>query len=155
MLIAAPLALAMLTEALLGRSRAVRSRADVWAWLPVPTTAAVLIVVVGSQVAAVARDAGMLAPVLPVYVAFLVLAPALGALAARLFGLAAPAARAVAFSSSTRNSLVVLPLALALPEDLRGLAAAVITQTIVELVGELIYVRAIPSLVWWQYGQPT
>ncbi|MNG07117.1 hypothetical protein D3C84_904050 [compost metagenome] len=79
---------------------------------------------------------------------FMLLAPALGAFSARLFRLAAPAARAVAFSSSTRNSLVVLPLALALPEPIRGLAAAaVITQTLVELVGELIYLRTIPALV--------
>lgn len=54
----------------------------------------------------------------------------------------------MAFSTSTRNSLVVLPLALALPEPISGLAAAaVITQTLVELVGELIYLRAIPALV--------
>jgi hypothetical protein len=45
--------------------------------------------------------------------------------------------------------LVVLPLALALPEEIRGLAAAaVITQTLIELVSELIYIRAIPALVW-------
>jgi len=41
-----------------------------------------------------------------------------------------------------------LPLALALPEDLRGLAAAaVITQTLMELVSELIYVRVVPAWV--------
>jgi len=57
-------------------------------------------------------------------------------------------ARSVTFSAATRNSLVVLPLALALPEDMRGLAAAaVITQTLVELVSELIYVRAVPRAV--------
>jgi arsenite transporter len=57
-------------------------------------------------------------------------------------------ARSVTFSAATRNSLVVLPLALALPEDLRGLAAAaVITQTLMELVGELVYIRLIPLLV--------
>jgi hypothetical protein len=45
--------------------------------------------------------------------------------------------------------LVVLPLALALPEEIRGLAAAaVITQTLVELVGELVYIRAVPILIW-------
>ncbi len=65
------------------------------------------------------------------------------------FKLPASTARSVAFSSSTRNSLVVLPLALALPEEIRGLAAAaVITQTLIELVSELIYIRAIPALVW-------
>jgi hypothetical protein len=44
---------------------------------------------------------------------------------------------------------VVLPLALALPEEIKGLAAAaVITQTLIELVSELIYIRTIPALVW-------
>ncbi|MDX4034631.1 arsenic resistance protein, partial [Pseudomonas aeruginosa] len=38
--------------------------------------------------------------------------------------------------------------ALALPEQLRGLAAAaVITQTLVELVAELVYVRAVPAFL--------
>lgn len=148
LLIAAPLVLAVLTEALSERLRDVRAWKDGWAWLPVPAMAAVLVVVIGSQVASTASDASALWPVLPVYVAFLILAPAVGVLAARLFRLEAPAARAVAFSSSTRNSLVVLPLALALPEELRFLAAsAVIVQTLVELVGELIYVRVIPALV--------
>jgi len=154
-LIVAPLVLAVLTEALSGRSRAARSWTDAWAWMPVPAMAAVLTVVIGSRIAVVAADAGDLAPVLPVYVAFLVLAPALGALAARLFRLPSPAARAVVFSSSTRNSLVVLPLALALPEDFRSLAAAaVITQTMVELAGELIYLKAIPALVWRERRPP-
>ncbi|MNL61673.1 hypothetical protein D3C87_1856290 [compost metagenome] len=82
------------------------------------------------------------------------MAPLVGALASRAFKLPATAARAVTFSSSTRNSLVVLPLALALPEEIRGLAAAaVITQTLVELVGELIYIRAIPALVWRKKSQ--
>ncbi|MEG0261375.1 MAG: hypothetical protein RR651_16045, partial [Lysinibacillus sp.] len=46
------------------------------------------------------------------------------------------------------NSLVVLPLALALPESWATLAAAVIvTQTIVELVGELIYMKVVPNFI--------
>ena len=63
----------------------------------------------------------------------MLLAPLVGALVAREFKLPASTARSVAFSSSTGNSLVVLPLALALPEEIRGLAAtAVITQTLIE-----------------------
>lgn len=147
-LIAAPLALAVLTEAAAKKSRAVHAWTGFWAWLPVPAMAAVLIVVVGSQIAAVLGDASNLARLLPIYAAFLLLAPLLGALSARLFRLEAPAARAVAFSSATRNSLVVLPLAFALPEDIRHLAAAaVITQTLCELVGELVYLKAIPALI--------
>ncbi|QXI30821.1 arsenic resistance protein [Pseudomonas vanderleydeniana] len=149
LLIVAPLLLAVLTSALARRSRGVALWSDTWAWLPVPAMAAVLVAVVGSQIATVVGDIERLAPVLPVYLGFLLLAPLAGALAARLCRLPASLARAVVFSASTRNSLVVLPLALALPEDIRGLAAAaVITQTLVELVGELIYVRVIPALVW-------
>ncbi|MNZ45810.1 Sodium Bile acid symporter family protein [compost metagenome] len=148
LLIVAPLVLAVATELGARRSAAVRAWSAGWAWLPVPAMAMVLVAVIGSQIAAVARQLEVLAPLLPVYAMFMLLAPALGAFSARLFRLAAPAARAVAFSSSTRNSLVVLPLALALPEPIRGLAAAaVITQTLVELVGELIYLRTIPALV--------
>lgn len=148
-LIVAPLLLAVVTEALSKRTAIVRTWSAAWAWLPVPAMAAVLIVVVGSQITPVARDIDKLAPIIPVYIGFLLLAPLMGALASRLFKLPSATARAVTFSASTRNSLVVLPLALALPEEVRGLAAAaVITQTLVELIGELIYIRAIPACVW-------
>jgi ACR3 family arsenite efflux pump ArsB len=149
LLIVAPMILAVLTTSLSRRSQVISAWNDAWAWLPVPAMALVLTVVIGSQITTVVRDIGLLAPVIPVYVGFLLLAPLMGALASRLFKLAASTARAVTFSASTRNSLVVLPLALALPEDIRGLAgAAVITQTLVELVGELLYIRLMPLLIW-------
>ena len=78
------------------------------------------------------------------------LAPLAGWLVARLFRLEAPAGRAVAFSGATRNSLVVLPLALAVPGAVPLLPAIIVTQTLVELVAELVYVRAIARL-----GKPT
>ncbi|OCW30305.1 arsenic resistance protein [Pseudomonas aylmerensis] len=148
-LIVLPMVLAVITTSLARKSVLINAWNSAWAWLPVPAMAAVLFVVIGSQITSVVRDISLLLPVIPVYVGFLVLAPLMGALAARLFALPAATARAVTFSASTRNSLVVLPLALALPEDVRGLAAtAVILQTLVELVGELIYVRLIPKAVW-------
>jgi len=149
LLIVLPMGLAVLTCAGARRSRLLARWSGGWAWLPVPAMAAVLVVVIGSQIAFVWQQLDSLLPVLSVYVGFLVLAPAAGALVARGFGLSAGKARSVVFSSSTRNSLVVLPLALALPEDIRGLAAAaVITQTLVELLGELLYIRIVPALVW-------
>lgn len=149
LLIVVPMVLAVVTTFLARRSSVVSVWNSAWAWLPVPAMALVLFVVIGSQITSVVRDINLLLPVIPVYVAFLLLAPLMGALASRLFALPAVMARAVTFSASTRNSLVVLPLALALPEDVRGLAAtAVILQTLIELVGELIYVRLIPKWVW-------
>ena len=148
LLIVLPLGLAVATELAGRRSNLAKAWSAGWAWLPVPAMAAVLVAVVGSQIAEVVQQLALLAPLLPVYLAFLVFAPVLGVLSARLFRLEVPAARAVAFSASTRNSLVVLPLALALPAPIGALAAtAVITQTLVELVGELVYLRAIPALV--------
>ncbi|MEH6417424.1 arsenic resistance protein [Pseudomonas sp. CGJS7] len=148
LLIVLPMALAVLTSAGARRSRAIATWNDAWAWLPVPAMALVLMVVIASQIAVVLRDFDRLLPVVPVYIGFMLLAPVLGFICARLLHLPASEARSVTFSAATRNSLVVLPLALALPEEMRGLAAAaVITQTLVELVSELIYVRAVPRFV--------
>ena len=68
-------------------------------------------------------------------------------LAARFWRLDAAAARALVFSGATRNSLVVLPLALALPASLQLAPLAVVTQTLVELLGMVILVRLVPRLV--------
>lgn len=148
-LIALPLLLAVATAAGVKRSRAVAGWNSAWAWMPVPAMAIVLVVVIASQITFVLRDMDKVLPIVPVYIGFMLLAPLVGAFVAKAFKLPAETARSVAFSSSTRNSLVVLPLALALPEDIRGLAAAaVITQTLIELVSELIYIRVIPVLIW-------
>ncbi|MDD2136745.1 arsenic resistance protein [Pseudomonas kurunegalensis] len=148
LLIVLPMILAVLTSAGARRSGAVSAWNDAWAWLPVPAMALVLVVVIASQVAVVLRDFDQLLPVIPVYIGFMLLAPVLGFVSARLLHLPATEARSVTFSAATRNSLVVLPLALALPETIRGLAAAaVITQTLVELVSELVYVRAVPRAI--------
>ena len=58
-----------------------------------------------------------------------------------------PGRRALVFSGATRNSLVVLPLALALPAGYELAAAVVVTQTLVEVVGMVVYVRVIPNLI--------
>lgn len=148
LLIVLPMILAVLTSAGARHARAVSAWNDAWAWMPVPAMALVLVAVIASQIAVVLRDFDRLLPVIPVYLGFMLLAPLLGFVSARLVRLPVSETRSVTFSAATRNSLVVLPLALALPEDLRGLAAAaVITQTLVELVSELIYVRVIPALI--------
>lgn len=148
LLIVLPMALAILTNVSARRHRMVAAWNEAWAWMPVPAMALVLVAVVASQIALVLRDFDQLLPVIPVYISFMLLAPLLGLASARLLRLPVAQARSVTFSAATRNSLVVLPLALALPEGLGGLAAAaVITQTLIELVSELIYVRIIPRLV--------
>jgi ACR3 family arsenite transporter len=115
--------------------------------LMVPLMMITLAVVVGSQVAAVGARAGELLVVVPIYLAFLILMVGLGIGLARLTRLDAPAGRALVFSGATRNSLVVLPLALALPDSLALAPLAVVTQTLVELVGMVLLVRFVPRLL--------
>ncbi|MFN3337163.1 MAG: arsenic resistance protein, partial [Thermomicrobium sp.] len=55
--------------------------------------------------------------------------------------------RALVFSTLTRNSLVVLPLALALPREHSLVALVIVTQTLVELTGLLLAVRIVPRLL--------
>jgi ACR3 family arsenite transporter len=120
----------------------------------VPLMAATLLIVVAGQIPAISDRLGQVAAVVPLYVAFLVVMAGLGWLLARLFRLDVPSSRALIFTGATRNSLVVLPLALALPDAYAISAVIVVTQTLVELVGMVIYVRAVPRLVP-QHPQPT
>ena len=115
--------------------------------LMVPLMMLTLAVVVGSQIAAVGAQATALLALIPIYVVFLAIMVAVGIGAARLARLDVPAGRALVFSGATRNSLVVLPLALALPPALALAPLAVVTQTLVELVGMVILVRVLPRLL--------
>jgi ACR3 family arsenite transporter len=139
-LIVIPLALAWTTQAIDRRGTV---RGAVGATM-VPLMAATLFTVVASQMPALTAD---VAGVVPFYVLFLVVMAFAGLGVARLFRLGVPAGRAVVFTGATRNSLVVLPLALALPDAYAIAAAVVVTQTLVEVVGMVAYVRLVPRLV--------
>lgn len=115
--------------------------------LPVPATALVLciiILVVWPQFSAAAHRVWQ---VIPIYVLFAVCAPLLGLLAARLMRLPVGAARALSFSTATRNSLVIMPLALTVPGAVPVIPTVIITQTIIELLSELAYIRVIPRII--------
>lgn len=144
-LITVPLTLAVLTQILTGKSQTVARISTGLGLLPVPATALVLFVVVAAVVPQLGPALDAALRVLPIYVAFAVIAPLVGWGVARLWKLEAPAGRAVAFSAATRNSLVVLPLALAVPGAVPILPAIIVTQTLVELVSELVYVRLAPK----------
>ncbi|MFF0726121.1 arsenic resistance protein [Streptomyces sp. NPDC004134] len=146
-LIAIPLTLAWLTQAWAARRPAGQKTADAAGTAMVPLMAATLATVVASQVPKVDDSVGDVARVVPFYVLFLAVMAFAGLGVARLFRLGVPAGRAIVFTGATRNSLVVLPLALALPDRLAAAAVVVVTQTLVEVVGMVIYVRLIPRLL--------
>lgn len=148
LLIVAPLIIAVITQLWAKKKVLGEKVLDYSAWLPVPFMAFVLIAVVASQIGKVYSDFDVIVRVIPIYILFLFITPIVSRFIAITFKLDKGAGRALIFSTGTRNSLVVLPLALALPESWATIAAAVIvTQTIVELVGELIYIKAVPNLI--------
>ncbi len=146
-LIAVPLILACLTQYWAGRRELGKRVEGAMGWLPVPLMALVLLMVfaaVAPQIGAASAD---VAWTVPVYVAFATAMPLVAYAVGNLLGLDVGAGRALAFSAGTRNSLVVLPLAFAVPGGGALVPAVVVTQTLVELVGELVYVRWIPRLI--------
>ncbi|WP_231618781.1 arsenic resistance protein [Nonomuraea sp. SBT364] len=146
-LIVIPLALAWLTQAWAARRPAGRAVAKGASAAMVPLMAATLITVVASQVPKLDGNLAAVAAVVPFYMLFLAVMAVAGLAVGRLFRLDVPAGRAIVFTGATRNSLVVLPLALALPDALAVASAVVVTQTLVEVVGMVIYVRLVPRLL--------
>lgn len=144
-LIALPLIAAWFTEVWADRSTVGRRWQDTMGWLPVPMMGATLLVVIASQLPRVEDSIGQIASVVPIYVAFLVIMPLLGRLVAGMFQMRVGEARALVFISVTRNSLVVLPLALALPAGYELAPAVVVTQTLVELTGMVVLTRVVPE----------
>ena len=145
-LVVLPLCLAALTQTLCRRSRRGQAIAHGLALLPVPSCALVLWVVVASTLTHLEAAADAALQSMPIYLLFAAVAPLIGWGMARLWRLDAPQGRAIAFSAATRNSLVVLPLALAIPGALPLLPAVIVSQTLIELLSELVYIRLIAQL---------
>ncbi|QNA91869.1 MULTISPECIES: arsenic resistance protein [unclassified Microbacterium] len=147
LLIVLPLVLAALTQLFAARVLFARGVERASASAMVPVMMLTLATIVASQISSVSDEVWQLALVVPVFLGFaLILAP-LGAILARIARLDAPGSRAVVFSGVTRNSLVVLPLALALPEAFALAPLVVVTQTLVELVVMVIMVAVVPRWI--------
>jgi len=147
LLIVLPLVLAAVTQLLAKRYRLGRAIQHAMLAATVPLMVITLATVVGSQVLAVSGALGQLLIAVPVFVAFVPIAACLGALIARGARLDVPGRRAVVFSGVTRNSLVVLPLVLALPQSFALAPLVVVTQTLVELVAMTAMVTLVPRVI--------
>lgn len=128
-------------------SPAARSFESLGQALMVPALMLVLLTVIASQIAAVRGQLAEIALSGPVYVAFLVLMTVVTVLVARAARLPVASARSAVFSATARNSLVVLPLAVAVADQAPLIPLAVVTQTMVELVGMVVLVRVVPRLL--------
>lgn len=146
-LIAVPLVLAWATQrraAISPVAARLRARLDL---APVALMTVTLLVVTASQLPRVRDDIGQIAGVVPIYAAFLIVMAAVGLLLGRGLRFDAATARALLFTGATRNSLVVLPLALSISDANRLSAAVIVTQTLVEVLGMVVLVHLVPRLI--------
>ena len=113
----------------------------------VPLMMLTLAVVVASQIVGVGQEFIALLLVVPVYILFAAVMIPVGVLAGRIAGLDVRGRRAIVFSGATRNSLVVLPLVFALPAAFDLAPLVVVTQTLIELIAMVVFIRLIPRLI--------
>lgn len=114
------------------------------AWWPVPLLSLVVFLISGAQVGTVVEAISELQKMVPVFVLFWVAAALLAKGIAVQLRLPVEQGRTLAFSMGTRNSFVVLPLALLLPAGWEVAAVVIVVQSLVELFGMVAYVWVIP-----------
>jgi arsenite transporter len=144
-LILVPLIAAYITQKWAGRDGRDSSLLDRLAWLPVPLLATVVFIIAVSQVKVVVGSATLLAHVLLVYASFLVVAGLAARAFTKIFQLPQDQGRVLAFSFGTRNSFVILPIALALPPSFDIAVVVIVFQSLVELFGMATYLWWIPK----------
>lgn len=146
-LIVLPLLAAWLTERWAERRAHGHDLVERIGWFPVPLLAIVVFLIATSQVQAVVGALPVLGQVTGVFVAFLVLAALIGMLLARACSLPAASGSALIFSLGTRNSFVVLPLALALAPQWQTAIVVIVFQSLVELFGMVAYLWLVPRFL--------
>lgn len=143
-LIAAPLILAGLVQLWEAKGKVGQNISSVLSFMPVPATALVLFIIVAAVLPQI--NPNIVLDVIPFYIVFAMIAPIVGWSISRLSRLDDRAGRAIAFSAGTRNSLVVLPLGLSVSSGISILPAIIVTQTLIELISELFYIKLIAKL---------
>ncbi len=146
-LILVPLVLAWITEKGADRSARARAWVGLMGWLPVPLLALVVFLIAASQIQLVIDTGALLGPLAIIFALYLLAAAGTGALLSRAFHLPTSQGRTLTFSLGTRNSFVVLPFALALPEIWASAVVVIVFQSLVELFGMTAYLKWLPRLV--------
>ncbi len=147
LLILLPLFLALLTQWFAGKSTRGSKILSFTSWLPVPLLSLVVFIIFSSQVEIVFQIKELVVPLTLIFVTFLLFALVLSKILSKLLKLPPLDGRVLAFSFGTRNSFVVLPIALALPEDFQIAVLTIVYQSLVELIGMLVFIKIVPKWI--------
>jgi arsenite transporter len=143
-----PLLIAGLTEKWAGSSRRIKKMISGIAWLPVPLLAIVIFLIAASQSHVLSGASTVLVWPGIAFLIFLMSAALLSKILSQIVGLPVRQGRVLAFSLGSRNSFVVLPLALALPGSFEIAVFVVVLQSMIELFGMAAYVWLVPGFLF-------
>lgn len=148
LIIAVPFVAAVASERWWWPSKSGPSVREGLGWLPVPLLAFVLLAIAGSQASSLSDAVDVVSVVVPYAVGFLIVALILAKVVTVLIRLPVEQGRTLAFSFGTRNSFVILPLALALPAGWEAAVYVIVVQTLVELLGMVVFLWCVPRYVF-------
>lgn len=143
-----PLIIAFLTEKWVSYVPARQHIISRIGWLPVPLLAIVIFLISASQSHLLFEVTSLLWYPAFCFIGFLFITPLLAKTLSKIVNLPARQARVLAFSLGSRNSFVVLPLALALPDLFEVTVFVVVLQSLIELFGMATYVWFIPNIMF-------
>ena len=147
-LIVLPLVAAFFTEKWVEKRESREAILNIFGWLPVPLLALVVFSISAAQVSVVIDSLGILPSLFAIFVAFLLIAGVLSVVLSKIFSLPISQGRVLAFSLGSRNSFVVLPLALTLPSSFELTVVVIVFQSLVELFGMAVYIWWVPKKLY-------
>ena len=147
-IIVAPSALALVVQWGMTRFSSLAASRTMLSGARVPLIAVAVALVLWNQVPLHLEELEELYRVVPLFFSFLVLLAPLGLLAGILASLTIPEKRAIMIVGAGRGGVIMLPISLALDQDVWGLVPlVVITQLTLEVVGMMVYRTIVPELV--------
>lgn len=147
-LIVLPLVAAFVTEKWAEKREDREATLNAFGWLPVPLLALVVFSIAAAQVNVVIESLGVLPSLFAVFFAFLLIAGFLSIVLSKIFSLPTDQGRVLAFSLGSRNSFVVLPLALSLPSSFELTVVVIVFQSLVELFWMAAYIWWVPKKLY-------
>ncbi len=144
-LIIVPLILAFLTHKWAEDSRKASRFIRLTGLMPVPLLTVILFIVSMTQASQIASTGGIVWILMILFPTYLLAAALVGKGLRQIFRLSPETGRTVVFSLGTRNSFVVLPLALSMPEAWAAAVVVIVVQSLVELFGMMFYLRWVPD----------
>lgn len=145
-LIVLPLLLAWAMQWQAAKQVVLHSWVERMAWWPVPLLALVIALIAASQAQALLAAPGLLRQPTFVFVLYALLACVLAWVIARGLQLNPAQGRTVLMSLATRNSFVMLPIALALGQGMELAASVIVLQSVVELLAIMLILALLQRL---------